>query len=103
MKLSLKSLFLAVVCLGAPALTSCTTVHAPHPAVASNAVMCDRCKTTWVTGVESGGRVTRYTRQKAMVCPDCTSAVQNWMRTGILKHHCSHCGGTMSCEPPQAQ
>ncbi len=101
MKSSIKRLLWAVTCVSGLGFASCTTVHSEHPTVAGNAVMCDRCKTTWVTGAESGGRVTRYTRQKAMVCPDCTTAVQNWMRTGVLKHHCSHCGGHMTCEPPK--
>jgi hypothetical protein len=84
--------------------TACTTVHAEHPttaATAGKAIMCDKCKTTWVTSAQPGARATRYTRDKMMVCPDCSSAVETWMKTGKLKHSCSHCKGKMSCEDPQ--
>lgn len=100
MKTSFQKWLILTPVLCSVMLASCTTTHSPHSTVAHNAVMCDKCKTTWITGVESGGKVTRYTRQKAMVCPDCTSAVENWVRTGVLKHSCSHCGGKMTCELP---
>jgi hypothetical protein len=48
------------------------------------------------------GKLVRYTREKAMVCPDCESAVTHWMRTGELKHACSHCRGKMTCELPHS-
>jgi hypothetical protein len=83
------------------ALASCTSMHAPHPTAAENAVMCDKCKTTWVVRNSPVGRgLVSYTREKVMVCPDCKSAVQNWLETGKLKHSCSHCKGRMTCEKP---
>ena len=89
----------AIVSMGA---VSCTNVHTGHPTAMESAVMCDKCKTTWVTRTEPTGRsVYRYTREKAMVCPDCRSAVENWVKTGQLKHECSHCKGKMTCEPPK--
>jgi len=101
MKFPFKALLAVGLSVSGMLFTSCTTVHTGHPTVAANAIMCDKCKTTWVTKAEAGGRITRYTRQKAMVCPDCISAVENWARTGNLKHHCAHCGGTMTCEVPR--
>jgi hypothetical protein len=79
----------------------CSNIHSEHPTAIQSAVMCDKCKTTWVTRSEPTGRsVYRYTREKAMVCPDCRGAVENWLRTGELKHTCSHCKGKMTCEAP---
>jgi hypothetical protein len=80
----------------------CVHVHRPHAESHQSAVMCDRCKTTWVVRSETTGKLVRYTRQKAMVCPDCESAVTHWMRTGELKHGCSRCGGKMTCEEPHS-
>jgi hypothetical protein len=80
----------------------CVNVHEPHAESHKSAVMCDRCKTTWVVRGEPVGKLVRYTRQKAMVCPDCESAVTHWMRTGELKHACSRCRGKMTCEEPHS-
>jgi len=94
--------FLAL-CIGtASAGVGCVSVHEPHAESAKSAVMCDRCKTTWVVRGDSMGKLVRYTREKAMVCPDCESAVTHWMRTGELKHACSHCRGKMTCELPHS-
>lgn len=87
--------------LAAMGLVSCTSMHAPHPTAQENAVMCDKCKTTWIVRSTPGGKsLMSYTRTKVMVCPDCKSAVQNWMETGTLKHSCSHCNGKLTCEKP---
>jgi hypothetical protein len=85
------------------ATVGCVNVHKPHAAARDSrdpAVMCDRCRTTWVVRSETAGKLVRYTRQKAMVCPDCESAVMHWFKTGELKHACSHCRGKMTCEQP---
>ncbi len=82
------------------ATVGCVNVHEPHAESHPSAVMCDRCKTTWVVRSETAGKLVRYTREKAMVCPDCESAVMHWLKTGELKHACSHCRGKMTCEPP---
>jgi Zn-finger nucleic acid-binding protein len=82
------------------ASVGCVHVHEPHTESRRSAVMCDRCKTTWVLRGEASGKLVRYTREKTMVCPDCESAVAHWVRTGELKHACSHCRGKMTCEQP---
>jgi hypothetical protein len=100
MKISLKQLFAGLVVVSSLGAVGCESVHSNHPVAMENAVMCDKCKTTWVTRVEPAGRsVYRYTREKAMVCPDCRSAVETWVKTGKLKHSCTHCQGKMTCEP----
>ena len=88
--------------------TGCSSVHSPHLAHAKgpgaapgSALMCDRCETTWVLRPEGAGRWVRYTRQKAMVCPDCESAVETWWKTGEFKHSCSRCKGRLTCESPR--
>ncbi len=69
---------------------------------AGSAVMCDKCKTVWVKrpidtfAGRKGGGVTTYRDAKAMKCPDCENAIVTFMKTGQLKHRCSHCGGTMT-------
>ena len=65
----------------------------------SGAVMCDQCKMVMVkypvhTGVK--GRNVIYQDRKTMVCPYCVSAMENFFKTGKLKHTCSYCGGTMT-------
>ena len=84
-------------------LTGCSNMHAPHPVgrTTGGAVRCDKCRTTWVARAEPFGKLTRYSKQEAMVCEDCESAVEHWMKTGDLRHYCSHCKGHMSCEPEQ--
>ena len=101
MKRTLQLLGLALIAGSACLQTACSTVHAEHPKTAGKAIMCDKCKTTWVTSAQAGSRTTRYTREKMMVCPDCKTAVETWLQTGHLKHSCSHCKGKMTCEDPQ--
>lgn len=59
------------------------------------AVMCDKCKTTWVRSPQRQGKVTIYTTRKTMTCPDCKSAVANFFTTGKLEHTCASCGGEL--------
>jgi hypothetical protein len=101
MKNTIKSAALILMTTAASLQTACTTVHPEHSAASSKAIMCDKCKTTWVTSARPGARTTRYTREKMMVCPDCQSAVEAWLHTGKLKHSCTHCKGKMTCEDPQ--
>jgi hypothetical protein len=102
MKMFLNRVAVVIVGLAGLGVGGCASVHSEHPTAMQGAVMCDKCKTTWVTRSEPTGRsVYRYTREKAMVCPDCRSAVENWVRTGELKHRCSHCNGKMTCEAPK--
>ena len=100
MKMLLNRFVVVMAGVAGMGVVGCTSVHSHHPTAMQDAVMCDKCKTTWVTRSEPTGRsVYRYTREKVMVCPDCRSAVENWVRTGELKHTCSHCKGKMTCEP----
>lgn len=61
----------------------------PGPAVA-----CAKCQTTWVKIPVRGkaNRVVAYSPRKEMRCPDCVSAVDNFFKTGNLKHACATCG-----------
>ena len=66
----------------------------------TTAVTCSKCQDVMVlTPAASNGKpgsgYVMMTNKKTMVCPDCESAVQNFIKTGELKHHCSHCAGTM--------
>lgn len=63
------------------------------------AVMCDKCKMIMVkvaapTSPKNPTLV--YRDMKTMECPDCHSAMENFFKTGKLKHTCTHCGGTMT-------
>ena len=82
-------------------LAGCVGVHEPHPVgrASTGAVMCDKCRTTWVSRGEPFGKLTRYSRKEVMVCEDCESAVEHWMKTGDLRHYCEHCKGHMTCSP----
>ena len=102
MKLKMRLLTL-VGALGLGAgLPSCQTTGAT---AGTDAVMCPKCKTVWVkrrihTGSFSkGGLSEKYRHLQAMQCPHCEKAVVTFFKTGQLKHHCSHCDGTMThCE-----
>lgn len=75
-------------------LVNCAGEHLPHATHNQNVVMCDKCRISYeLTGSHSVRHPT-----KVMICPDCDSAVENFIKTGRLKHHCSHCNGTMTCE-----
>ena len=86
-------------------LAGCVGMHAPHPVgrTSAGAVMCDKCRTTWVSRGEPFGKLTRYSREEVMVCEDCESAVEHWMKTGDLRHYCSHCKGHMTCAPERGK
>lgn len=66
--------------------------------VDSGAVTCSKCKIVAVKMPSSGpkGQPIFYHDQNVMVCPDCVSAIENFFKTGKLKHTCSHCGGEMT-------
>ena len=67
--------------------------------MSDGAVMCDKCKMVMVkvpNATSSKSPMTTYHDSSTMVCPDCTSAMNNFFTTGKLKHTCSHCGGTMT-------
>ena len=59
----------------------------------SGAVMCDKCKMVMVKVPDP---TTSNHDAQTMVCPDCKSAMENFFKTGKLKHTCSYCGGTMT-------
>lgn len=97
--LTLKIAILA--CIAFPMLACQTTARGP-----GKAVMCDKCKTVWVSqatpvggGTKAGPGFVVYRDVKSMECPECENAVVTFFKTGQLKHRCSHCGGTLShCE-----
>jgi len=77
------------------------TQASPSHEMASSAVACDKCQTTWVKmPIENQkGRLVAYSSRKEMACPDCKDAVSNFFATGKLEHTCKTCGGNMTiCE-----
>ncbi len=79
-------------------LSACQTAPTAPPA---NAVSCSKCKIVWVehfynTGYAKHPGAYVPVKSKVMVCPDCESAVVTFFKTGQLKHHCAHCGGTLN-------
>lgn len=87
--------------LGLVVLTMASCQSTGNTAADGPAVMCDKCKTVWVkrpqqTGISNKGGMISYRDEKVMQCPDCENAVVTFFKTGSLKHHCSHCGGTMN-------
>ena len=69
-------------------MTGCETTKT---ASSHDAVGCEKCKTVWVRGGGTG-KSAGYSMTKRMVCPDCVSAVENYFKTGELKHTCATCG-----------
>lgn len=100
MKILIKSLSLAFLFGSAWLTTSCQTTQ-PASTEVSSAITCDKCKTVWVKRAVPGGasgKGSYYALRsvKTMTCPDCESAIVNFLKTGQLKHSCSNCGGTMT-------
>jgi len=61
--------------------------------------MCDQCKMVMVkvaNPTTAKNPATTYHNEQTMVCPYCHSAMENFFKTGKLKHTCTHCGGTMT-------
>lgn len=85
--------------IGVLSLIALATPYLNAAPVSDGAVMCDKCKVvmvkTVIPGTQKAPTVT-YHNTSTMVCPDCTSAMENFFKTGKLKHTCSHCGGTMT-------
>jgi ribosomal protein S27E len=93
-----KSLLLLGVLGVTSLLGACQTAPPVPPA---NAVTCDKCKMVWVEHSSNAGYAKHPgayipVKSKVMVCPDCESAVVTFFKTGQLRHHCSHCGGTLT-------
>ncbi len=65
--------------------------------ISENAIMCAKCKTTWVETENPDGdiEVHTYRSQEVTTCPDCTSAVDQFFKTGKLKHACNSCGDAL--------
>jgi len=72
-------------------MTGCETTGG---GAARTAVGCEKCKTVWVPGTGPSKSI-GYRMSERMVCPDCVSAVENYFRTGELKHSCASCGGAL--------
>jgi len=102
MKMAGKMVGVALVAfLGLGALAGCQT---PPPRTAAGvgdkAVMCPMCQVVWVeTPRQVGKNITTFAREQKMVCPDCTSAVANFFKTGKLKHACKTCGENLIACP----
>lgn len=103
MKTLTKTLLLTGILGLASLMTSCQTATAS--ADATSAVTCDKCKTVWVLRpvplAPYGKSQSFYALRapayaKIMECPDCESSIVTFFKTGQLKHHCSHCGGTLT-------
>jgi len=99
MKLHTRILLLAGSLGSATVLSSCQTTGTTA-AAPSEAVMCDKCKTVWVTKRENMGAPGRFQTtvlrsSEEMTCPDCELAIANFWKTGQMKHSCSHCGGSL--------
>lgn len=73
------------------AMSGCETTAGSS---ARTAVGCEKCKTVWVPGA-GPSKATGYQMTKRMVCPDCVSAVENYFKTGELKHTCASCGSAL--------
>lgn len=68
-------------------------------AAETKAIMCDKCKTVFISNPAAAQRFSFYSPAKAMSCPDCKSAVANYFATGKLEHTCKTCGGDLQpCE-----
>lgn len=95
--MNIRLLHVAAVLAMAAILSSC---QSPTATKGESAVMCDKCKTVWVrtpATINITGRAPTVFRDHAvMQCPDCEKAYVTFVKTGSLKHRCSHCGGTMS-------
>lgn len=89
---NLKLLFIAIAASATGlALTGCqTTAGESH----RKAVACEKCKTVWVPGA-GPSKFAGYSTTTRMSCPDCVSAVENYINTGDLKHTCASCGGAL--------
>ena len=101
MKLKMRLLILAGSLGLVTVLPSCQSTGTGATTAGTEAVMCDKCKTVWVskpTTLGSPGRtpVTVLRNSKTMTCPDCELAIANFWKTGQMKHTCSHCGGTLA-------
>lgn len=100
MKLKTRLLILASS-LGLVAfLPSCQST-ATTAAGPSEAVMCAKCKTVWISkpvtlGSPGRGQVTVLRDSKTMTCPECQLAADNYWKTGSMKHTCSHCGDSLT-------
>lgn len=79
---------------------------ATRPSVVGDdrAVMCDKCKTTWVmrSGTNTKGMIT-YSRKPKMVCSECSSAATSFFATGKIADTCKSCGGTLEVCQGQRQ
>lgn len=77
-------------------LAGCQSTGSHETTGEPKAVMCDKCKTVWVQ--QPGGdphKPWTIRTGKAMVCPDCKSAVSNLFATGKMEHTCKACGSDL--------
>lgn len=68
----------------------------PPPLREAKAVICPKCETVWVEGLDlNDPYMMTYRPEKVMKCPDCKSAVESFFTTGKLAHTCETCGGDL--------
>ncbi len=78
-------------------LSGCTTANAgANPGSTATAVLCPTCETVWVRQRRQINKTTFYTTGKRMSCPECSSAVETFFKTGKLQHTCATCGGNLA-------
>lgn len=65
-------------------------------ATAEDAVICPKCETVWIEAPDPDDLyVLTYRSEQVTRCPDCSSAVATFFRTGELRHSCASCGGRL--------
>lgn len=72
-------------------------------AVSQNAVMCDKCRTTWIQEPNGGGKpgqaIATNHAKEVMECSDCDDAAVAYLNTGKPYQNCPTCGGSLTkCE-----
>lgn len=65
------------------------------------AVFCAKCEAVWVKTARNVGKTTVYVKTKKMECPDCKTAVQNFLSGGKFEHTCGKCGDLVVCQEAQ--
>ncbi len=81
--------------------------HSGSAMGSDNAVMCDKCMTTWVRKPVSAGApgphgqtaIAYRNVKSAETCPDCDKAAQEYMSTGKLGH-CNMCKDDLKVVKP---
>jgi hypothetical protein len=105
---ALSLLVLATGCQSPSATTQPSAAAAP---ACHQAIMCDRCMTTWTPSYEFNNKgMMLYTPKPEMVCTGCSKAAQEYFATGKLPASaCPMCGShlrvcqAVECKPGSKQ